>query len=362
MRICHIHASMQGGGIESMVCALANEMSITQDVTVCSIYEPKESDIFWNRLSNRVSKATLHKRKRLTLSDLIMVMKFVRNGHFDVVNLHGFFYYYVIAILLLHSSVKFFYTVHSDANRENQVLDKYLVWFKRFCFHRKWMHPITISDASESSFISLYHCSGNVIYNGIPIPHIIKRDYSPVFNARLSSDTIVFFHAGRIDNVKNQYMLCSCIKNLIDNGYDVSLVIAGKRQYEETYGRIEPFFSERIIYIGEQDNIPQLMSEADAMCLSSIYEGMPVTLLEALATGCVPICTPVGGVVNVLKDGINGFVSNSINETDYYDALLKFIHLSSDDRKLISEQAKQSFYDFTIEKTVQNYISLYESI
>ena len=61
MKILHIHPSMAGGGIESMICALANEMAKTEDVTVCSIFVPASTDVFWNKLSPSVKKVTLGK-------------------------------------------------------------------------------------------------------------------------------------------------------------------------------------------------------------------------------------------------------------------------------------------------------------
>lgn len=42
MKILHIHPSMGGGGIEAMICALVNEMSKSNDVTLCTIYSPKK--------------------------------------------------------------------------------------------------------------------------------------------------------------------------------------------------------------------------------------------------------------------------------------------------------------------------------
>lgn len=50
MKILQIHHSLAGGGVESMVCGLANEMIKTEDVTVCSIFEPKPTDVFWYKI------------------------------------------------------------------------------------------------------------------------------------------------------------------------------------------------------------------------------------------------------------------------------------------------------------------------
>ena len=63
MKILHIHPAMKGGGIESMICALANEMSKTENVTVCSLFQPQPDDVFWNKLSPNVHKKTLGKCK-----------------------------------------------------------------------------------------------------------------------------------------------------------------------------------------------------------------------------------------------------------------------------------------------------------
>lgn len=57
MKILQIHHSLAGGGIESMVCALANEMVKTEDVTVCSIFKPKPQDVFWNKLDPSIKKS-----------------------------------------------------------------------------------------------------------------------------------------------------------------------------------------------------------------------------------------------------------------------------------------------------------------
>ena len=59
MKILHIHTSFTAGGIEAMICGLANEMVKTQEVSVCSIFKPNESDVFWNKLSPNVCKCVI---------------------------------------------------------------------------------------------------------------------------------------------------------------------------------------------------------------------------------------------------------------------------------------------------------------
>ena len=95
MRILHIHPSMQGGGIESMICGLANKMAESNSVTVCSIFRPNKTDVFWNKLSGSVKRESLGKETPgFSPSYLFKILKFIQKGKYDIVNIHGAFYYF----------------------------------------------------------------------------------------------------------------------------------------------------------------------------------------------------------------------------------------------------------------------------
>jgi len=359
MKILHIHPSMASGGIESMICALSSEMSKTEDVTVCSIFEPLPTDSFWYKLSGNVEKKTLgRKSSGFSFRVLWDIYRFIKNGRYDVVNLHGMFYYYMLAVLLLHHKIKFFYTVHSDAMMENSVWDKRLFKVKKFCFRRGWLNPITISTASQNSFAELYKIPSTLIFNGVPSPSIDVED--PVLKYRRLNTTKVFIHAGRISVPKNQQVLCRVFQRLIDEGYDVVLLIAGAKQSEEIFASIEPYFSDRIVYLGQRNDVCQLMAYSDAMCLPSIWEGLPVTLLESLSVGCVPICSNVGGIPNVIESGINGFLSRSSNEQDYYETMKEVLSLSQEEFKQIRESCRKSFIKYDIKNVANLYLDTYK--
>lgn len=351
---------MEGGGIESMIAGLVNEIVNTHSVTLCTIFEPKASDLFYNKLDPRITKISIGKKiSGVSPTVIFKIYYIIKNGKYDVVHIHGFFYYYVIAVLLLHKKVQFFYTVHSDAVRENAYWDRKIFWLKRFCFRKKYVCPVTISGASQESFSKLYQCSSELIYNGAPLPKISTVAVPVVTESRISPHTKILLHPGRIDVPKNQLVLCRVCKRLIDEGEDIVLLIAGNKQSPEIFKTLEPYFSDRIKYIGERPDIPTLLHQADAMCLPSIWEGLPVTLLEALSVGCIPICSPVGGIVDVIDDGINGFLSKSSSEADYYRALKFFLHLSTDEIAMVKINCLKSFDCFHIKNTAAQYLSLY---
>ena len=365
MKILHIHPSLEGGGIEAMICSLANVMAQTHDVSVCSIFEPKESDVFYQRLSPAVHRETCHKRKQgFSLKELFLIYRLIRKGKYDIVHLHGFLYYYLLSILLMvGSKTRFVYTVHNDAVRENGHWDRKIWLVKRLLFAHRIVHPVTISDVSKASFTELYRCDSKLIFNGIPRP-VIRSDYhSPVLEAyRLTPNTSLLLNAARIDTQKNQLVLCQVAQQLIEEGEDIVLLMAGNVTNELMYQSIKPFLSDRIVYLGERQDIPQLLSEVDAFCLPSLWEGLPVTLLESLGVGCIPICSPVGGVVNVIQDGYDGLLSASSRIEDYQEVLKRFLSMSAEERNRLRRAGQMTFGRFEISKTSQEYVSYYQEL
>lgn len=362
MKILHIHPSLAGGGIEAMISGLANEMVKTEDVTVCSIFEPKSSDVFYRKLAPEVKTTTCHKRKMgFSVKEIWRIYQLIRRGKYDVVHIHGFIYYYLVTIFLLFGKKPhFFYTIHSDAWNENRSWDTKLVRVKRWLFKHDIVTPITISTACQTSFVNLYKTSSELVYNGIPKPDTNgQSDDTAVY--RFTPDTKLFIHPGRISEPKNQRVLCQVFQRLIEEGEDVVLLIAGAPQEPDIYEGIKPYFSDRIVYLGERSDVPQLMSQCCAMCLPSVWEGLPVVILEALAVGCIPICSPVGGIVDVVTDGVNGMLSKSPDAEDYYHTMKEFLCLPIEKRTTLKEKALESFANYQIEHTSLQYLELYRN-
>lgn len=361
MKILHIHPSMAGGGIEAMICALVNEMSKSNDVTLCTIFEPKKEDVFEKRLSSSVHRISLGKKiPGFSIKEVFDIYRCIRDGHYDVVHIHGFFYYYALAVFLLHKRVKFVYTIHSDAAKENTIWDKRIIRIKKYAFQKNYIHPVTISKESKRSFTAYYGLDSTLIYNGIP-DYIAQNNTSKLIEYRKTDKAKLFLHPGRISEPKNQVVLVKAFNRLISEGDDVVLLIAGQKQDLLIWSEIEPYLNERIIYLGERNDVRDLLSEADAFCLPSIWEGMPVTLLEALAAGCIPICSPVGGIPEVITNGVNGFLSTDSSEEEYYKALKSFVSCTDIEIKDMKQKCLEVSNKFRFSEVAKKYIEVYKS-
>ena len=360
MKILQLHTKMVSGGIEAVVCNLSNELSKTHDVTLCTIFQPTEQDVFYQKLSDKVKKITIGKKHvGFSIKEIWKIYRVVQKGKYDVVHVHGCFQYYFFTIARLHSKVRFVYTVHSDANKENQTWDWRLFKLKRYMFAHRWMLPVTISEVSQQSFAALYHCESTLIHNGIAKGKVNALSKSVIDKIRRTERTKVFLHAGRISTPKNQQVLCSVFQTLIATHHDVALVIAGTAEESDIYEKLKPNFCDRIVYIGERNDVADLMAFADAFCLPSLWEGLPMTLLEALSVGCIPICTPVGGIVNVIESGKNGLLSADASETAYLSAVKTYLSMTDEERERMKANAIGSFGKYDIKNCVKQYLKVY---
>jgi glycosyltransferase involved in cell wall biosynthesis len=92
-------------------------------------------------------------------------------------------------------------------------------------------------------------------------------------------------------------------------------VLAGKceegyrRKVEERIGRLG--MESRVRLLGERRDVADLLRAADCFCLPSRHEILPIALLETMAAGVPVVATDVGGVSELVRDGLDGFVTRS---------------------------------------------------
>jgi len=156
-----------------------------------------------------------------------------------------------------------------------------------------------------------------VIYNGVDLgPFEAVRDDSTLRREvrnelGVSNDEHVILQVARLNPLKDHLTAISTIRKLRDSGVNARLVLAGEG---EERPKIEAAvrdadLPERVTLLGARRDIPRLLSAADAFLLSSISEGIPLTLIEAMAAGVPVVSTDVGGIPEVIDHGATGLLA-----------------------------------------------------
>lgn len=364
MKIVEIIPSLGSGGAERFVVDLCNELSKFNDVTLISLYSldiPIKS-FYKTDVSNKVRLLSLNKKTGIDVRMFFMVSKILRELKPDIVHTHTGGFIYIQPSIILYRKPKYFHTIHNDAEKE--AGDKLTTLFKRFVFRRRIVTPITISKESLNSFVKFYHISAPMIYNGRVVDLESKISDSLLIEFqkyRLTEKTRVIVNIARMFPQKRQELLARVAKRLENEGFDFSLLIIGKKD-KKIQAKIEEAGCSRLYILGEKCNPLHYMRMADAFTLSSGYEGMPISFIEALGVGCIPLCTPVGGIKDVINNGINGFISEDISEGSYYEMLRSYLEYEHDKLDMIKENAKKSYKPFTAETCAIGHMRLYNEI
>ena len=143
-------------------------------------------------------------------------------------------------------------------------------------------------------------------------PHVIQVGNSivcqPYRERRLHADAVRFLYAGRLSAVKNVGPIIEAVR---DYHRDCSLNILGDGEERESLERLAAG-CDRIHLLGavRPDEVQQAMCESDVLVMNSTFEGIPMTILEALGCGLPVITTDVGGIREVLTYGLDSEVTD----------------------------------------------------
>jgi len=142
----------------------------------------------------------------------------------------------------------------------------------------------------------------------------------------ISQDSRWLLMVGRLDAQKNPMLLLGSLKRLVDGGQDnFSLLVVGEGQLrtemEETINQAGLSNRVRLLGLKSIDEVAELLHTADLFVMSSAYEGMPMAVIEALASGVPVATTRVGEVARVLSDGVCGRIAESHSEEHLAEAI-----------------------------------------
>ena len=112
-----------------------------------------------------------------------------------------------------------------------------------------------------------------------------------------------------------------------------------------------------IHFMGLTNDVYSAMSEADVFILPSIYEGMPMTLIEAMATGLPIITTPVGGIVDMLEDGSEAIFTGTDSDS-IEDSICRLVD-NTELRQSLGQAALERSKQFSAGAMAEKYTELY---
>ena len=221
---------------------------------------------------------------------------------------------------------------------------------------------IALTDHMKEKMQEICMRPVKVISNGIDI----KKFHSDKKRESISELTIMF--VGRLDPIKGVKYLIQAM-SIVKNYQNIKLIVIGdgeeKKELKELVSMLN--LSDCVYFTGLIDNekIPEYMSQADIFVLPSLSEGFPVASLEAMASGLPIVATNVGGLPDIIEDGVNGYLvepRNPVQLAEKITLLLKDNDLRLNISKANREKAKKYDWSYVVGQLEDVYYSLCKDI
>ena len=361
MKIIEIIPHLGSGGAERFCVDLSNELARMGHVVIlCTLY-PMDGELgfYKDDINKNVRTISMNKGRGFSLKAIWRFLNVVRKEKPDIIHSHiGALQYALLPQLFC---MKGFHTVHNEAHKETSSRLEFFI--RRLFLRIGIITPITISKESHESFISFYHRKALLIPNGRSIENVrvsqIVLDEINSYRQSLKDKVIV--QVARFQPQKNIPMMARVAKQLSDEGYRFVLLFIGNTCEKTILDEVRKEMPSCAHILGERKNPLEYLKASGCFSLSSKYEGMPISLIEALGVGAIPVCTPVGGIPNAVINGENGILSDDTSEEAFYKALKRYLEMGEIDLEEMRKKVFLSYEPYSIKKCAQRYLEAFSA-
>lgn len=352
MKILYIITGLGLGGAEKVVCDLADQMILKgHDVKIVYL----TGSVLVKPISSRVELLPLHLNAASNVfSASRNYKKIISDFSPDVI--HSHMIHANIFARLNHLSFKYIRLI-CTAHNSNEGGRMRMLAYKLTNFLSNL--NTNVSQEASKSLISKGAFNKNnliTVYNGIDLN---KFNF---FNKDKNSNELIFLSVGRFNKQKdypNLFKAISSLKNKINK--ELKFYIAGdgelRPQLEQLI--VDLGIANNVVLLGKRSDIPSLLNKADYFILSSRHEGLPTVVIEAMACGTFVIATDCGGSAEIMRD--TGILVPPQNSEALAEAIKQAVNKTPLDIQANNLKARQRVEElFSLEKSVQNWLKLYE--
>ncbi len=352
MKILQIIPYFCFGGAETMCENLCYaQKQLGHQVSVVSLYN-EHTPIAQRMEQAGIAIRYLDKKLGLDVSMVPKLYRIMKEERPDVVHTHLDVIKYGALAARLAGVPHCIHTVHSVAEKEAEGLARKVnnLWFRLGL-----STPVALTPQIQKTIVDVYGLEESrvpVIFNGIDLSRCTpKTGYALNGGVRL-------VHVGRFDAPKNHHGLLRAFRLLKDDYPDSRLTLVGdgdlRPEIEALAGELG--LRDSVEFAGFQSDVHPCLEQADIFTLPSLYEGMPMTIIEAMATALPITATRVGGIPDLIHDRHSALLTDC-DTVEIYKAWKTLIE-DEDLRRRLGQNARLESVQFSSEEMARRYCRL----
>lgn len=371
INILFVILQMEMGGSERIVYNLANRLDR-------ELFNPSVAWFYGDSVLEEfkalgIPSYHVSKGKRIDFSAMKILSNIMRNNDIHLVNAHHFMpMVYSFHGCKIRNSARLIFTAHSKW----EIEDVPWRWRKIGSFllnHTDAAIGVSteVSKAIKETF-GVDTSKLFTIQNGIDLESFAKKggENNLKEQLRLTNDEKVIGIVANFRKNKNHILLLRAFSELIKSYKEVKLLLIGQGfsfDPENSEEEIRSFvdknsLKEKVLFLGYRSDVPELLSIMDIFCLTSFKEGLPVSLIEAMASGLPVVGTDVEGIRDVIIPQRNGFLV-SINDVDGLKNVLLTLLTDESLRYKFDQESRSLARDtYSLDRCIKQYQDLFLSV
>lgn len=365
--ICHLLHSLQVGGAEVLAARLARRLQESFRFVFACLDEL--GTLGQQLQAEGFAVSVLKRRPGVDWSFAWRLAKLLRREQVGLVHAHQYtpFFYGMIARLLCRRPAVLF-TEHGrhypDYPRRKRILLNRLLLERRD-------HVLGVGQAVRQALIQNEGFPGErvgVIYNGIdlsgigfgsPNRELIRRN---VFG--VGPDAFVVIQVARLDYLKDHATAIRTLEHVVQRHSNTQLVLVGEGPEKDKISQLveQRKLTTHVRFLGLRTDVGQLLPAADLFLLTSISEGIPLTLIEAMAAELPVVATRVGGVGEVVEEERTGLLAPAGDNAALAKCILRLIDQPALRKEMGQAGRERSRAVFSESRMHAEYFELYQKM
>ncbi|QLK32465.1 glycosyltransferase family 4 protein [Lactobacillus crispatus] len=275
----------------------------------------------------------------------------VKAENITVIHTHHRMAAFYVSLLRLYKKCIFINTSH------NTFFNK--IKLTRFAYNHA--HLIACGKMVKENLVNEFGLKDvTVIHNAVkPFEGPIAEE--PILKELHKQGYFLVGNVGRLTEQKGFKYFIESIPLVLKQHPKTKFVIIGSGELEASLKELANKLkvSSDIIWLGYRKDVQNLMSQLDLIVLSSLWEGLPLTPIEAFSVGRAVVATAVDGTVEEVKDGLNGYL---VSDKDSKMLAEKIVKAINNDSKLEGFAKKTYTSEFTFDIFSRAYINFYKNM
>lgn len=372
MKILHLIDSGGLYGAEKMLLNLVHEqLKNGLEPMILSAGEPRLGEKPIEAEARRLGLPVMSWRMTpgLNLKESLKILKWARENHYQLLHSHGFKFNVLLGMFPLGvRRIPMMTTLHGYVHAKRfskmwlyECLDRFAIF--------RMQGVVLVGDAMKKELPNSVSRNNHVkvIPNGLDISGLQEDSIKPLdepFRSFFQGHSPVILGVGRLSREKGFDRLVRAFGILQRQYPKAGLVIVGEgKQRAELETKVDELgIASAVLMPGYCNKVPSLLRQADVLVMSSLTEGLPITLLEAMSLKTPVVASAVGEIPKVLEGGSGGVILEDIEPDTIASSLSKVLM----NEELTSQRVDRGWQtvteQYSAESMAGQYLQFYQEV